>query len=184
MRLALVVAGMAAALSSTPASAAQFMFDFTSTSTLFGSPPISGTGVFTTSDVVTRIGGQDALAITGISGLINGTTAITGLFDAPGNPTYYYFTSGPFFLDGSGVRFNAGSFTNISFFAQSTIQPPNNPYRVTGFGTILATVNATSSPVTAAVPEPATWAMMLLGFGAVGYAMRRRRARVQLGYAA
>lgn len=27
----------------------------------------------------------------------------------------------------------------------------------------------------AAVPEPATWAMMLFGFGAVGFAMRRRR---------
>ena len=27
-----------------------------------------------------------------------------------------------------------------------------------------------------AVPEPGTWAMMLLGFGAVGFAMRRRRA--------
>ena len=27
-----------------------------------------------------------------------------------------------------------------------------------------------------AVPEPGTWAMMLLGFGAAGYAMRRRRA--------
>ena len=26
-----------------------------------------------------------------------------------------------------------------------------------------------------AVPEPGTWAMMLLGFGAVGYAMRRRK---------
>lgn len=27
---------------------------------------------------------------------------------------------------------------------------------------------------TAAVPEPATWAMMILGFGVVGYAMRRK----------
>ena len=25
------------------------------------------------------------------------------------------------------------------------------------------------------IPEPATWAMMLLGFGAIGFAMRRRR---------
>jgi hypothetical protein len=28
---------------------------------------------------------------------------------------------------------------------------------------------------TTAVPEPGTWAMMILGFGAAGYAMRRRR---------
>ena len=28
---------------------------------------------------------------------------------------------------------------------------------------------------TGAVPEPATWAMMLLGFGGIGFAMRRRR---------
>ncbi|WP_258046706.1 DUF4394 domain-containing protein [Sphingomonas folli] len=31
----------------------------------------------------------------------------------------------------------------------------------------------------APVPEPATWAMMILGFGAVGYTMRRRTARVR-----
>ena len=30
----------------------------------------------------------------------------------------------------------------------------------------------------AAVPEPATWAMMLLGFGGIGMAMRRRRKPV------
>jgi hypothetical protein len=29
--------------------------------------------------------------------------------------------------------------------------------------------------VAGAVPEPATWAMMILGFGAVGFAMRRRK---------
>lgn len=32
----------------------------------------------------------------------------------------------------------------------------------------------------AAVPEPATWAMMLLGFGVIGTAMRRRPARQRL----
>lgn len=37
------------------------------------------------------------------------------------------------------------------------------------------------------VPEPATWAMMLLGFGAIGFAMRRRKdtqgtRRIRLSY--
>jgi hypothetical protein len=34
-----------------------------------------------------------------------------------------------------------------------------------------------SDAVVAAVPEPATWAMMLMGFGAIGCAMRFRRRR-------
>ena len=39
--------------------------------------------------------------------------------------------------------------------------------------------------VTAAVPEPSTWALMLLGFGAVGGAMRmkRRKTNTALSYA-
>ncbi len=32
-----------------------------------------------------------------------------------------------------------------------------------------------SAAVAPAVPEPATWAMMLIGFGAIGVAMRRSR---------
>ena len=35
-----------------------------------------------------------------------------------------------------------------------------------------------SSTVTAAVPEPATWAMMIAGFGLVGGAMRRRSTKI------
>lgn len=36
------------------------------------------------------------------------------------------------------------------------------------------------STATAAVPEPATWAMMLLGLGAVGCALRRSRTPPRL----
>jgi|GEM_PF-2810074 len=36
---------------------------------------------------------------------------------------------------------------------------------------------------TGAVPEPATWAMMIVGFGVVGASMRRRKARVSYAMA-
>ena len=56
-------------------------------------------------------------------------------------------------------------------------------------GTYMLTINGNNSSTgslggtvtinaTPAVPEPGTWAMMLMGFGAAGYAMRRRRAPV------
>ena len=38
--------------------------------------------------------------------------------------------------------------------------------------------NASCYAAAGAVPEPATWAMMLLGFGGIGMAMRRRRKPV------
>ncbi len=45
-------------------------------------------------------------------------------------------------------------------------------------------VNATSGFATAALPEPATWAMMLMGFGMVGAGLRSRRKRaVRVTYA-
>ncbi len=34
-----------------------------------------------------------------------------------------------------------------------------------------------------AVPEPATWAMMIMGFGAVGFAMRNRKKQPKVSYA-
>jgi hypothetical protein len=43
-------------------------------------------------------------------------------------------------------------------------------------GTRVATFNTTSTANTGgAVPEPATWAMMLLGFGMIGFGLRYRR---------
>ena len=46
---------------------------------------------------------------------------------------------------------------------------------------VRATVS--TAAVTAPVPEPATWAMMIAGFGAVGFAMRRRnRVTVRTAY--
>ncbi|MES2903442.1 MAG: DUF4394 domain-containing protein [Pseudomonadota bacterium] len=57
----------------------------------------------------------------------------------------------------------------------------NNFYGVdltTGSATLIGALGAqgvTGITFGAAVPEPGTWAMMLMGFGAIGVAMRRRR---------
>jgi hypothetical protein len=53
--------------------------------------------------------------------------------------------------------------------AEGTLDARNAPYS--------ASVQLPTSPVPT-VPEPATWAMMLGGFGLAGMAMRRRSARV------
>lgn len=42
-----------------------------------------------------------------------------------------------------------------------------------GFESLANTGITATTTVPAAVPEPATWALMILGFGAIGYAMRR-----------
>jgi hypothetical protein len=43
------------------------------------------------------------------------------------------------------------------------------------------TLNVTTT--VAGVPEPATWGMMMMGFGGIGFAMRRRRQMTALSYA-
>ena len=60
-------------------------------------------------------------------------------------------------------RTNALSFNNLGFFGV-----------IDGSTLSGRTFMPTGAP--SAVPEPATWAMMLVGFGAMGVAMRRRRA--------
>jgi hypothetical protein len=50
------------------------------------------------------------------------------------------------------------------------------------FYTINGTGSVTVTPVTTpGVPEPATWAMMILGFGLLGGAIRRRKATAGYG---
>ncbi|NTZ43843.1 PEP-CTERM sorting domain-containing protein [Altererythrobacter sp. SALINAS58] len=52
-------------------------------------------------------------------------------------------------------------------------------------GTYSLALPVASGEITAAVPEPTTWAMMLLGFGFIGGAMRsaKRRQKVTVSYA-
>ncbi|WP_308517336.1 PEPxxWA-CTERM sorting domain-containing protein [Sphingomonas flavescens] len=51
------------------------------------------------------------------------------------------------------------------------------PGEVNGTNGYLTVLPVASAELVRAVPEPATWAMMLLGFGGIGVAMRRSRNR-------
>lgn len=167
-RLLIAGAAVAALCAAMPASAAQYVFGFTTSTPLFGSA-VSGSGTFTTSDTAMTVGGQTAYQILSITGSVNGSAIV-----APTGNYGNYFTTGPSFLDGTGTTFMTASGNRIVFFNQSS----NGIYRVNTFSPGSSNfVNATSSLV-APVPEPATWAMMLLGFGAIGFAMRRRSAPI------
>ncbi|WP_308517208.1 PEPxxWA-CTERM sorting domain-containing protein [Sphingomonas flavescens] len=95
------------------------------------------------------------------------------------------------------VTLTGGNNVNPIYFTllgiQSITRGPNDLLQFTAYGTInwlgydatpgsfnfTAQANSLTSfsatTVANAVPEPATWAMMLLGFGGIGFAMRRRR---------
>lgn len=71
------------------------------------------------------------------------------------------------FLNGVAADTNTGNFS-LSVSSQGG-SPTATNFTFTG--------NASADAV-AAVPEPATWAMMLVGFGGIGFAMRRRKSKV------
>jgi hypothetical protein len=54
------------------------------------------------------------------------------------------------------------------------------PGEVNGTNGYLLALPVAAGEITAAVPEPGTWAMMLLGFGAIGYSLRRSRRKAAL----
>jgi hypothetical protein len=164
-RLTMLLAAPAALALAVPAAAAQYIFSFGTSTPLFG-PTVSGSGTFTTSDTATTVGGQTAFQILSIAGTVNGLA-----INAPTGNYGNYFTTGPSFLDGTGTVFSLVGGGRVDFFNQSS----NGLYRVNTFSPGSSNFVNASSSIAEAVPEPATWAMMLLGFAGIGFAMRRGR---------
>ena len=90
--------------------------------------------------------------------------SISGLAAQP--TSNFYMPAGSVALAGQGFRYNNNG-TNFGLLTTTTWG---------SFGESDAAFKADfSTNATGAVPEPATWAMMLVGFGAVGGALRRRQ---------
>lgn len=108
-----------------------------------------------------------------------------GLFTFNGLDLTYAFNDQNAFFDGglASFTFNGGTsvqtraFDNIAGFQTFNFnQAGLTSVRISGDSPFaIDNVRLTSTAAVAAVPEPGTWAMMLLGFGAVGLSMRRRR---------
>jgi PEP-CTERM motif len=136
--------------------------------------------VLTTSDTLDAVGGYD---ITGISGTFGGN-AITSLYINPNQPNedsngiftwddVLFPTSGTVF-DRYGVAFTTSqdTFNIFDGIADGGTTDTSTPY-----GLIVASTGAETfgTAVITAVPEPSTWAMMILGFLGVGFVAYRRR---------
>ena len=104
-----------------------------------------------------------------------------------GNPAYYGNPNTPFLNQNAGEPYiflsfysNDRSFDRIVFNQVQGGGYESDNHTVgrftgTGTGTLIPLIN---SSFPGAVPEPATWGLMLAGFGVVGVAARRRRTTV------
>lgn len=75
------------------------------------------------------------------------------------------FTSDPLAISANGQNFfgiSGGDFSSIQISTTAALSDVRQ-------------VRVTATDVAGAVPEPATWAMLLLGFGATGVSLRRRK---------
>ncbi|MEO5494520.1 MAG: PEPxxWA-CTERM sorting domain-containing protein [Sphingomonas sp.] len=151
-----------------PASAADYIINFSTNQVLFGGNQTGSATVTTSNTLTTSPLGILGYAITGITGMLNGS-AINGLSGFQGSDNFYY-TSGSF-VDGSGLGFTTAGGTSASLYFASAAQR----YQLTTTSPFSSGyVTATSRAAVAPVPEPAVWAMLLIGFGGVGAALRRR----------
>jgi hypothetical protein len=141
--------------------------------TLTGPPPAlggftaPGNGFLTVT--LAPMGGDP---VTSISGIVGGHT-IAGLIS--GENLFFPNNNGTSLLDSHGIFFNdvLGNDYNIfGFFS------PGQPTSGNAYGERAPQGFGVGTFAISAVPEPATWGMMLLGFAGLGFAFRQTRRKV------
>ena len=91
-----------------------------------------------------------------------------------GTPNFYEVLFGGVSLF-TATNSAAFGYTNFSTTATALGVSTDLAFNFRHDPTFFALDNVSVTAVNGAVPEPATWAMMLIGFGAMGVSMRRRR---------
>lgn len=149
----------AAALCAAPASAA-VLYEFSGAAGSFSLTSAQ----YITADTTIAAGDLDSCSSTGpcLSILFDPQNAGQGLYDRIG---FRREAGGPGFWIESYHYFDLGAFGQNGTYAS-----------LLGINPATLRVSGTADP-TGAVPEPATWAMLILGFGLVGGAMRSAKRR-------
>ena len=75
---------------------------------------------------------------------------------------------------GVGIPGGVTGFYKLNFSSNANIDQIFSSYRTTNSTAVLFSTQG--APPTTAIPEPATWAMMIIGFGTAGSLLRRRRS--------
>jgi len=141
----------------------------------FPGPPAHNAGCATHDFDVGPVGGYDGSFTDTFSfllptGLINGGVISISI----GNGSDLAFTS----IDFNGVAgtiFNSQGFATATFAPQAILGGGPQVLTISGNGDLNAVYNGNASFVAGAVPEPMTWSLMVLGFAAMGGALRSRR---------
>ena len=183
-----LIAVGALSLQLTPAKASNVTFDWSYTDG--GSNVGSGT-LTATPDALT----PGAFDIQSIIGTANGY-AIDSL-SIYSSPDQLVYTGQSFVVDTRGIAFSGPAnvafnleadlsdggnpFGNFACGAQYCLVGPGDPNNPNGINqdTIVPLTNV-SITLASAVPEPSTWAMMILGFAGVGFMTYRRKSKPSL----
>jgi hypothetical protein len=112
---------------------------------------------------------------TNISGLVDGTDPITALSSYAGADNLLYNTGA--WVSFGGLSFSTNTLGDFNFY--------NSGLGYYGLLSSRLDINGNPDGVQAtaqvtAVPEPSTWAMMLLGFMTAGLSLRRQRREKKL----
>jgi len=183
----IMASAVASVLSAVPAKANVYVIYFQE----INNGPVSLIATVDTSNTVTpATGGYNILSISGtVIGLPGGPLAIQGLLGGqPGgqatSPAGLFFYDNTFYttlpaFSNPGVLFTIGGFEwnlfstgptgpgNYELYGRNADTTPGSNYVPTVPGSLTVT----------AVPEPTTWAMMILGFLGVGFLSYRRKSK-------
>jgi hypothetical protein len=120
------------------------------------------------------------------SGALTSTFTSNTISNATVALSTYYSAANALF---GGTLLQSASFTGTGTFAGVNPLTLNLPFSETvrydlAFGPGTGNFNGTANLTLAAVPEPATWGLMILGFAGLGYTVRRRpKATVRVRFA-